>query len=489
MSPVLILMAILLPVAGGALLVASPGLPERNRRTYLEVNTCLTSLLVWAALLRGSCPAFSLYYFPRGFSVDFHVDGLTMVFAGMISVMWPLVTLYAFDYMFHVSHRNSFFGFYLMTYGVTLGLAFSASILTMYVFCEMLTLVTIPLVWHYRDHQSMYAARVYAVFLIGGAALGFIAVLLVTLGGGEGIFRYGGSLLGEQDRSLMCLVYLFGFFGFGCKAAVFPLFYWLPTASVAPTPVTALLHAVAVVNSGVFAVTRLTWYSIGPDLLRGTWVQYVTMTLASFGLLFSAVLALRERHFKRRLACSTVSNLSYMLFGITLMVPEGLVGGVSHMVFHGIIKMSLFLCAGAFMHMTGNEYIYEINGVGKRMPVTFGLFTLSALSLIGVPLGCGFVSKLRLIYAGIAEGSGYAVFGNLCLIGAAFLCAMYTLTITVRAFFPLPGSDRYPSDGKIHEAGWRMMVPIGIFSALNILLGVAPGPFMRLLESIGAGLL
>ena len=453
------------------------------------VITCLTTILVWLILLKGTSPAFTLYYFTRGFSVDFHVDGLSMVFAGMVSIMWPLVTLYAFDYMSHASHRNSFFGFFMMTYGITLALAFSASILTLYVFFEMLTLVTIPMVWHYRDHQSMYAARVYAVYLIGGAALGLIAVLLVTLGGGEGIFRYGGSLIGTPDRRLMCLVYFFGFFGFGCKAAVFPFYYWLPTASVAPTPVTALLHAVAVVNSGVFAVTRLTYYSIGPDLLRGSWVQYTAMTLASFGLLFSAVLALRERHFKRRLAYSTVSNLSYMLFGITLMSPDGLVGGVSHMVFHGIIKITLFLCAGAFIHMTGHEYIYEINGVGKRMPVTFGLFTIVSLSLIGVPLGCGFVSKLRLIYAGIGESSGFAVFGILCLIGAAFLSAMYTLTITVRAFFPIRGGDRYPSDGKLHEAGWRMLLPIGVFTAANVLLGMVPGPFMRLLDTIGAGLI
>ena len=488
MNPLFIMVPIFLPVAGGILLLIRPDLPERRRRCYLETVTIVTSILVWICLLHGNISPVYLYSFTRGFAISFHTDGLTMLFAGMVSVMWPFVTLYAFDYMDRAAHKQSFFSFFLMTYGITLGLAFSANMLTMYVFFEMLTLVTVPLVLHYRDHQSMYAARVYAGYLIGGAAMGFIAVLLVTLGGGGG-FRYGGSLTGEADRTMMCLVYLFGFFGFGCKAAVFPFCYWLPTAGVAPTPVTALLHAVAVVNSGVFAVTRLTYYGIGPDLLTGTWAQYTAIGFAAFGLAYSAVMALKERKFKRRLAYSTVSNLSYMLFGISLMTPDGLVGGSSHMLFHGITKMTLFLCAGAFIHVTGHEYIYEVNGVGKRMPVTFGLYTLASLSLIGIPLNCGFVSKWRLIIAGIGQGSCWAASGVVCLIVAAFLCAMYTLSITVRAFFPPSGGDRFPADGKLHEAGWRMLLPMSFFMVLNVLFGIFPGPVMGFLDRIAAGLL
>jgi multicomponent Na+:H+ antiporter subunit D len=198
-------------------------------------------------------------------------------------------------------------------------------------------------------------------------------------------------------------------------------------------------------------------------------------------------MALKERHFKRRLAYSTVSNLSYMLFGIMLLTPEGLIAGMAHMLFHGVIKMSLFLCAGAFMHVTGNEYIYEVNGVGRRMPLTFTFYTLGALSLTGIHLFCGFISKWRLLLAGAAAGTMCGVVGDVCLIVAAFLCAMYTLSISIRAFFPVRGTDRYPYGLK--EAGWRMLVPIGFFAFLNILFGVWSGPVMDFISRISSGII
>jgi multicomponent Na+:H+ antiporter subunit D len=373
-----------------------------------------------------------------------------------------------------------------MTYGITLGVAFAADLVTMYVFFEMLTLVTIPLVAHYQDHDSLYAGRLYAAYTIGGASLAFIAVIIATVDGGSS-FVYGGVLGGVFDPELLRIAFLFGFFGFGAKAAIFPLFRWLPVAGVAPTPVTALLHAVAVVNSGVFAVMRLTWYAFGPDVIRGTYVQTVCLVTAAFTLLFGAVMAVRQRHFKRRLAYSTVSNLSYMIFGIMLLTPDGLTAGLAHMLFHGIIKITLFMCAGAFMHVTKNEYIYELNGVGRKMPWTFGFYTLGALSLTGIPLFCGFVSKLRLVLAGAAEGSTAAVMGTAALILSAFLCAIYTISVSVRAFFPVRGTERYT--GGVSDADLRMLVPIGVFSVINVLFGLFPGPVIGFLEKIAAGLI
>jgi multicomponent Na+:H+ antiporter subunit D len=170
-----------------------------------------------------------------------------------------------------------------------------------------------------------------------------------------------------------------------------------------------------------------------------------------------------------------------------LLTPEGLLAGMAHMLFHGVIKMSLFLCAGAFMHVTGNEYIYEVNGVGRRMPLTFTFYTLGALSLTGIPLFCGFISKWRLLLAGAAAGTMCGVVGDVCLIVAAFLCAMYTLSISIRAFFPVRGTDRYPYGLK--EAGWRMLVPIGFFAFLNILFGVWSGPVMDFISRISAGII
>ena len=272
MKPVLLLIPILLPIlGGGGLLLIRRELPRRIRNVYTEAVACLTSLLVAVLLAMVSRESVTVYSFIRGFSISFRADGMAMLFAGMLALMWPFAQLYAFSYMRGGRRLSLFYGFYVMTYGITLGIAFSANITTLYVFYEMLSLVTIPLVSYYGDHDGMYAGRVYAAFTIGGASLTFFAVVAASLTPGAGQFLYGGSLAGgtalpaglsvskETGRIIWQAAFLFGFFGFGTKAAVFPLTYWLPTASVAPTPVTALLHAVAVVNAGAFAVMRLTW--------------------------------------------------------------------------------------------------------------------------------------------------------------------------------------------------------------------------------------
>ena len=489
MNPVLLLIPILLPFLGGGFLLLRPMLDNRRRNLYTGAVACTVSVLVFVLLSgipRGQSA--TVYSFVEGFSVGFMVDGPSMLFAGMIAVMWPLALLYAFSYMEaeerRAGWRNTFFAFYLMTYGVTLAIAFAENLVTMYVFFEMLTLITIPLVSHWQNPDSVYSGRVYTAYCIAGASMAFIAVVMGTLDG-SGSFRYGGNLANEFDPALMRGVFLFGFFGFGTKAALFPLFRWLPQASVAPTPVTALLHAVAVVNSGAYAVMRLTWYAFGPDLLLGSREQTVCVLAAAFSMVFAAWMALRQRHFKRRLAYSTMSNLSYILFGVALMTPEGFWGGLAHMLFHGIIKMSLFLCAGAFMCLTGNAYIYELDGAGRRMPVTFVCYTLGALSLTGIPLFCGFVSKWRLLTAGIQAGTAASVAGAAALVISAFLCAVYSLTVSVRAFFA--PESRYPQG--VQEASWRMLVPIGLFTAANLLFGLWSGPVMAFLESIARGAL
>ena len=503
MSPLFLLIPIALPIAGGLAMLIRPIENDIKRRIWCEAVACVTSVCVWAAALLIPHSSVEVYSFTRGFAVNFGVDGMANVFAVMISVMWPSVLLYAFDYMKGDERRNRFFAFYVMTYGVTLGVCYSADMITMYVFIEMLTLVTIPLVSHYGGHESMFAGRKYAAYTIGGASLGFFAVVLTTMFGMDGIFRYGGSIFESYDPGMMQFAFILGFIGFGAKAAVFPLYDWLPTASVAPTPVTALLHAVAVVNSGVFAVMRMTYYVFGADYLRGTAAQAVCLSLAAFSLLFGAVQALRERHFKRRLAFSTMSNLSYMLLAAMAMSPQGLKAGLAHLVFHGVIKISLFMCAGAFIHRTRNAYIYEINGIGRRMPFTFAAYTLCALSLTGIPPLCGFVSKWQLMTAGMDAAAAAAkeasadslvsvilpylfYAGVAALIVAAFLCAMYSLNISVRAFFPVTDKDLY-KDKDVTEAGPLMLIPIYLFGICNIVFGLFPGPILAILTAIGEG--
>ena len=490
MSSLILVIPILVPIIGGYLIIPLGFKNRKVRDAYAMAVVCITSILTWICLLKVGVVSATLYSFTRGFSIDLRADEPARLFAVMVSLMWPLVMLYAFEYMSHTKRGNSFFAFYVMTYGVTLGVAFSANMTTLYMFYDLLSLVTIPLVTHYADHESSFAGRKYAAYTIGGASLAFFAVVMTSIYNGAGNFLYGGNLYGPYDPGLMQLVFLFGFFGFGVKAAVFPLHSWLPTASVAPTPVTALLHAVAVVNTGVFAIMRLAWYTYGPDFLKGTLCLKIAQAFAVFTLVYAACLAVKQRHFKRRLAFSTISNLSYMLFGILLMTPEGLEAGLLHMVFHGVIKITLFMCAGAFMHETMHSYVYEINGVGRKMPVTFAMYTISSLSLIGIPGLCGFISKLHLVLGGLEVGSTLAVIGSAALMLSAFLCAIYTLSVTVRAFFPMEGTDRYigADDYVAKEVGVLMLLPICTFTLVNVIFGIFPGPLTSFIEKMAWGI-
>ena len=470
MSSLYLIIAILIPSVCGLLALRLKFRSNHSLHLFIEGVAIVTTITVWVLLFAVSGESQVLYEFAPGFTLRFGADGLGRLYAGLVSLMWPIVLLYAFSYMEHDNRQRSFFGFYILTYGATLGVCFSANALTMFFFFEMLSFSTLPLVAHHQNHESMYAARIYAAYLFGGATLGLIAVIVGTLYGNTGQFVLGGDLAGAYAPEWMRLIFLLGFIGFGVKAAIFPFHWWLPVASCAPAPVTALLHAVAVVNTGVFSIIRLTYYVFGQDLIRGSWEQVFCILLAAFTLFYTAVIAVRERHVKRRLAYSTVSNLSYMIFAVMLLTPQGLLAGTTHLVMHSVTKITLFMCIGSFMHHTEREYLSDINGAGKHMPWTFACYTVSALSLLGVPLLCGFVSKWRILMAGAEEGSTAALIGVGALILSAFLCAMYGLTVSVRAYFPPRGADRFINKGRIDEGGWRMIVPLCVFTAVQILL-------------------
>lgn len=488
MNPVALLLPVFIPVIGGLLIMFKGFKNDFAREVYCEAVALAATASVWLCILGCRGKMLTVISYGSGFSIILSVDGLGALFAGMVSLMWPLVLIYAFSYMREAERKNSFFAFFVMTYGITVGIAFAANMTTMYVFYEMLTLVTIPLVTHYGDHDSMYAGRKYAAYTIGGAALAFFTVVLTTLSSDGGVFTYGGVLSGNYNAALMRLAFVFGFIGFGTKAAVLPLHDWLPTASVAPTPVTALLHAVAVVNAGVFSIMRVCYYVYGPEVLQGSPEQKICLAVAILSILVGAVMAIRERHIKRRLAFSTMSNLSYMLFGVLLMSPAGFGAGAAHMVFHGVTKMTLFMCAGSFMHVTGKSNIYEINGVGRKMPVTFICYTLGAFSLTGLPLFACFVSKWQLLLAGAKDGTTLGIAGCVVLITAAFLCAVYTLTISLRAFFSGKAVDHFAGSA-FGDADLLILVPIVVFTAAIVFFGVWPGGIMTIIKSIAGGAL
>ena len=491
MSQALILTIILLPILGAAPMLIPQLLKRRKMMLlYVEGIVLATSVLTWILLPRGTTEAFHIVRFVNNLSISFKIDGMTMIFAGLVSILWPMATLYAFEYMHGDGQEKTFFMFFTMTYGVTLGIAFASDIMTMYFFYELLTLVTFPLVLHAHNRESVLASRKYLYFSIGGAAFAMMGMIFIMVFGTTTEFAPGGVLdhaaLAEQ-MPLLLWIYFFSFMGFGVKTAIWPLSSWLPQAGVAPTPVTALLHAVAVVNAGAFAIIRLTYYSFGIDCLQGTWVQYVCMALAVFTIVYGCSRAVKEAHIKRRLAWSTVSNLSYIIFGVTIMTPLGLVGALAHFVFHGFMKICSFLCAGAFMHQTGKSYVYEMNGMGKRMKIVFGCFTVSALGLMGVPGFAGFISKWSLAEAAVDSGMPLACVGIAALLISAFLTAIYMLGVVNRAYFPKRNFDS-ATVTHVKDPGWQMCLPLLLCAATVILLGLFSEPLMTFIREVARGI-
>ena len=503
MNPVWMPVAILLPVLGGALV---PVLPFRKRiymEIYLETLVLAASLLVWGLIVREPAGAVPVVKFVNNLSLSFRLDGCGMVFSGLVSALWPLATLYSFEYMKKERHEKVFFMFFTMTYGVTLGISFAEDLLTMYFFYELLTLSTVPLVLHTLTREAVLAARKYLYYSLGGAAFAFIGLVFLMLYGTTLNFTYGGVLSEELSAGQtfpLLLIYVFAFMGFGVKAAVWPFNSWLPQAGVAPTPVTALLHAVAVVKAGAFAIIRLTWYCYGADFLRGTWAQQAVMAVVIFTIVYGCSRALKETHIKRRLAWSTVSNLSYILFGVTIMTPLGLVGALAHMVFHAVMKICSFFCAGAVMYRTDKQYVYELNGLGRRMPAVFAAFTVSALALMGVPGLCGFISKWYLANAAVMSDQPLAWAGIAALLVSALLTAIYMFSIVVRAFFvPEDADGAVPEAASAGETGengrtrrdpnWMMLLPLLVFVVFMILFGLGSDSIIGLFTDISNGVI
>ncbi|MEA4932631.1 MAG: proton-conducting transporter membrane subunit [Lawsonibacter sp.] len=480
----LMLCAIAMPMLGGAMLPVWRPSDRHSRQNYVVGLACVTAVLAMLAIFAGTKrDPFVLLQLNSHLSVAFRVDGLSCVFGTMVALLWPLVCLYAIEYMSREGGENRFFAFYLASFGVTLGIAFSANILTMYFFYELLTLVTLPLVMHSMDGKARYAGRVYLVYSMSGAALGFIAMVFL-LQYGESMFRFGGTIsAGTMDVNLLLTAYVLGFFGFGVKAAVIPGHKWLLRASVAPTPVTALLHAVAVVKAGVFAVIRLTWYGFGPDLLRGTWAQSVVMAAAIVTIVFGSAKALQTQHLKRRLAWSTISNLSYILLGITTLTTAGLVAGLTHMVFHAVLKIILFFGVGAIHYKLHRDFVPDIEGCGALMPTVFAAFTTAAVGLMGVPPLAGFSSKWLLATSCAALNTPLGYLGAAALVVSAILTTLYLMQIVMLAYFPRQNraiSVKIPKLAR-RDPGKRMTLPLMVLALASVFLGLRADWVIRMI--------
>ena len=489
MNQYFMLLPIFVPIVFGAILPLFRFENAKLRRFYVGGVTVINTLLMFAVMFilrpEGN---FMLLNMAGELSISFHMDGMGCVFGSLVAALWPIATFYAFEYMKHEGKENTFFTFFTMTYGITVGIAFAGNLMHLYLFYELLTFVTLPLVMHGMSKKSVFAGRRYVTYSVGGAAFAFIGIAFI-LTFGEGFdFVYGGVLTGEYtvlQEQLLRVAYVLTAFGFGVKAAVFPFYRWLPTASVAPTPVTALLHAVAVVKAGAFAIIRITYFSFGTDLLAGTYAQYIVMAAALVTILFGSTMALKEQHLKRRLAYSTISNLSYIVFGASLMTPEGMTGALTHMVVHGVVKITLFFCAGAVLYKTGQEYIHDLRGMGKRMPVTFACFALSSAALVGVPPLPGFLSKWNLAEAALGGKNALAYAGIAVLLISAVLTAIYLFLVVFKACFP--SKTGTSPETKKCEANGYMTIPLVVLCIMIILLGVFAQPLTEALTNVAKG--
>lgn len=486
MNEIFLVTAVLLPVIGGVLI---PVLPLKKRwmmMVYTELIVLLTSVIAFALILNRPEGAFVLFRFTGRLSISFRLDAAGSVFTTIVAFLWPLATLFAFEYMKHEKNEKIFFMFYVITYGVTLGISLAEDLVTLYFFYELLTMVTLPLIMHTLTREAIHASRTYLWYSLGGAAFAFIGMIFVLVYGNSADFTPGGvfTLEGLGSRTGMALlIYVICFCGFSVKAAMCPFCDWLPKAGVAPTPVTALLHAVAVVKAGAFAIIRITYFIFGTELLRGTWAQKVLMAVIIFTIVYGCSRAVKETHIKRRLAWSTVSNLSYILFGAILMSPIGLMGALCHMVCHAVMKICSFFCAGAVIYKSERNYVHELNGFGRRMPKVFLIFAISGMALMGVPGLSGFVSKWYLAQAAVAERDVLAYLGLGALLISALLTAIYMMSIVVRAFFPGKNFD-YTAIEEVEDPNWMMILPLCVFVIVMFVIGLHPQLLTELLENV-----
>jgi multicomponent Na+:H+ antiporter subunit D len=478
--------AVVLPIIMGALLPVFKWQGRGARNAYIFLITLLTSALAIIAIF-SDIPRLDLIHFNDQLTLSLRLDGVGRIFAGLIALLWPLTSLYALDYMRGEERETTFFAFFMMSFGVTLGIAMSANLITLYIFYEMLSLSTLPLVMHKGDPKSISAGLKYLYYSLGGVAFAFIGLVYLVYFGRTTDFIPGGlfQMVSVEHSSQLRLGYLFCFFGFSVKAAVFPLHGWLPTAAVAPTPVTALLHAVAVVKSGVFAIIRVTYFSFGAMVIRGSYAQIIPLALTAFTIVFGCSMALKETHLKRRLAYSTVSNLSYILFGALLLSAQGLAAGLMHMVFHALMKITLFLAAGVFNIRAQANDVYDLRGISSNYPLISAVFALGSLAMTGVPPLIGFISKWALAEAAVDSGGLLPTLGLAALLISALLTGLYLLVPTV-LMYTRKRPENAPAPLAV-EPGMRWTLIL--LSAMMLVLSFYSKPLIDFLTRTASGLM
>lgn len=493
---ILVLLPVLFPVIAGCLLFV---LTRRGNRkvqvNYVTVVLVLeTALVLTAAFMdRTTVECFCLTPEIRLLLCN---DGLSGLFGVLVAVVWLLVGIYSFCYLKETRKPVMFYGFYLIALGALQGLGLAGNLVSFYLFYEWVTLMTVPLVFYNRTKESIRAAKKYLFYSVAGASFSLAGIFLLagnTEGllfaeNAEGLLVTANGLRDSVNFTEVSVAAVLLILGFGTKAGMFPMHGWLPTAHpVAPAPASAVLSGV-ITKAGVLGIIRSLYYVIGMEFFAGTYVQTLLLTLSLITVFMGSMLAYKEKVLKKRLAYSTVSQVSYVLFGLALFTPAGLAAALLHMVFHSVIKNALFLFAGTVIHQTGVERVEGLRGMGKNMPVTFWSFTFAALALVGIPPLSGFVSKWYLAESAMNASVGvFSYLGPAVLLVSALLTAGYLLSITADGFFP--GKDYVAATPEPREGSVSMLIPQGVFALAALLLGIFAAPLYQFVTKLGTSLL
>jgi multicomponent Na+:H+ antiporter subunit D len=482
-----LLLAILAPLVGAGLVMATG--KKSNLREGCSVLASVTLLGIIASLvpdvLAGKRLVFTLFNLLPNLSFTLRADALSMVFALAASFLWVLTVFYSAGYMrgLHEHEQTRFNACFALALFGAIGCAFSDNLLTMYLFYEIVSICTYPLVAHHQDEESYAGGKKYLVYLTSTAkgfilpAMVLIYVLTGTLDFATNIHT-GIPFPPEAGRWVVTILYACCILGFA-KNGIMPLHSWLPSAMVAPTPVSALLHAVAVVKVGVFSTVRVMLYVFGVDRMDALNLGMPTAYFVSITILVASVVALSKDNLKARLAYSTVSQLSYVILGVALLTPTGIEGGVIHIANHAFSKITLFFCAGAIYVATHKKNISEMHGLGRAMPITFAAFALASLSMIGVPPVAGFVTKWYLLNGAMSAGSLGIL---LVLLASTLLNAAYFAPVVYHGFF----GKAAPADAAHHykEAHPALVIPLAITAAISVAIGLYPNFFMRFVQAL-----
>ena len=486
----LILLSILAPILIGIYLLVRK---EYTNRKHLLVTAgiafVLTDVLVNASLITAYGTSYTLFPLTEALPIVFAVDEMSILFSLVTLTVFLCAGFFSFEYMnpdtpekryYRIylqqeTKEKRYYGFYLIVFGVLNALCFAGNLITFYLFFEILTLSSMPLVLHNGGGEAIMAGLKYLFYSLCGAYMALFGIYFVYQNSNTLTFTVGG-VLSAADGShteLLLIVALVMILGFSVKAGMFPMHAWLPAAHpVAPAPASAVLSAV-IVKAGVLALVRVVFYIFGSDFLRGSWVQTIWLVLTLVTVFMGSMLAYREPVLKKRLAYSTVSQLSYILFCLAAMGTETVTGSLLHVLAHGLIKATLFLCAGAIIHMTGKTRVDELRGIGKEMPITMWCYTVVSLGLIGIPPTGGFVSKWYLAIGSLATDIPvFRWLGPVILLVSALLTAGYLLPLTILGF--LPGADYDYEKLKNREPSLYMTIPIIIMTVMSVSIGLFP---------------